>query len=189
MTTARESVEEWARRLEEEGYVQGNGILVTLPGFKPDDRPIVRETKRYCCLGVYCEQLVDLKTPLNAEGGVLEVHNGRIDRRAFGIPTSEGMDSSLLPVSVTGFLNDGTLSALADDAFTWNMSKHPLTDELYTQIRDAYPKSFSTGLNKHCSLVSLNDHGVPFKLIAQVIRQVWLKEVKTDGESGEPQKV
>lgn len=158
MPTGRTIMQEVVKDLRSGKYKQGNGYL----------RKIQDEGPELCCVGVVCEVM------LNHEFGIIS----RIQRKDISTYISDVNSSiSFLPASAETLLNDGTLSSDVSGGnfyFYESQISSELLQKVNALLNEDEQIRYST------SLVNLNDNGVPFDVIADVIEEVWLKEGSDD---------
>jgi hypothetical protein len=109
---------------------------------------------KYCCLGVACDLYGQGSWQL---GRFKDFYFFKVGAKTF-IPNK-------LPNPVRKRLN----FTYCGGDFTWWENPNPAQKELMAKIRNTIDRSFSINESGICSLYSLNDNGVPFDLIADVI--------------------
>ena len=142
-----EFVEQWCQALEADEFAQGEGYLKT-------SDPNVGD--QYCCLGVACHMLTEanlLDEPVLLSTGATRYGTSI---PPFG-PNGRDYSTTMLPERAIQLLHIGDGGEF-------------IADKLPEQVRASLPRDEDDDLCT--SLVTVNDAGVTFSRIAQLIREI-----------------
>jgi len=167
ITMKRKVAEELEKRLRSGDYKQGRGFLHILPGAAEGDE--------YCCLGVLCEMAVEegvvKKSTTRGEHSTAYYGSSDTDEAAV-----TGWYNRVLPVAVVEWAGiktqvdlDESWPALLDDNEGIARFARGMADS------ESYVQSVGDRTERHISLASMNDSGVPFEEIADFIRDKVVK--------------
>lgn len=161
--TARELFQEWVKDLRSGNFKQGQRYLTFIT--------TENKTEEHCCLGVLCKRLVTQNVmEIPEPHGLAVAYKFILKTDAY---PHELDNSAILPLPLVDYLNDGTLSFRMTNDGSFPRSR--LTPELTETIR-RYWSGFPTPTSD-VSLTQLNDEGVTFGVIADIIEHVYLQEV------------
>lgn len=152
----KEIADRWVQELRSGRYSQTVGNL-HISDSSTDRRPV-----GFCCLGVLCSMAV--------EDGVIDPPSSTTARYADGIVTYneyEGLQSLPGPA----VLDYATLSSETGEGLTLDDVKDFLTsDQVRAVFHQPNPEDWYV-----TTLVDMNDNGVPFSTIADIIEKHWEK--------------